>query len=160
MVTAPQTDTRDELAPRLRLAVTRTARRLRQEAGSELGPSGTAALATIERHGPLGPSELARLERMAKPTVTRIVSRLEEAGLIERARDPLDGRCSILSVTAAGSELLRELRARKTAYFARRLSELDDEEVAALERAAEALERMLELDHPTAELRARAGGPA
>lgn len=152
-------DTRDDLAPRLRLAVTRTARRLRQEAGSGLGPSQTAALATIGRHGPLGPSELAERERISKPTTTRVVGHLERAGLVERTRDPLDGRCSILSVAPAGRELLRELRARKTAYFARRLSELGDEDVAALERAVEALERMLEHDHPTAELRARMDGP-
>ena len=158
MATSPSA-TRDELAPRLRLAVTRTARRLRQEAGSGLGPSQTAALATIERHGPLGPSELAERERISKPTATRIVGHLESAGLVARAADPLDGRCSILSITPSGRELLGELRARKTAYFARRLSELGEDDVAALERAAEALERMLEHDHPTAELRARAGGP-
>jgi DNA-binding MarR family transcriptional regulator len=152
------TRSEEELAPRLRLAVTRTARRLRQEGGGELGPTQTAALATIERHGPLGPSELAQLERIAKPTATRVVNRLERAGLIERTRDPLDGRCSILTATAAGTEMLREIRARKTAYFARRLDELDDEDVAALERAVEALERMLEHDHPTAEMRARMGG--
>jgi DNA-binding MarR family transcriptional regulator len=148
----------EELAPRLRLAVTRTARRLRQEGGGELGPTQTAALATIERHGPLGPSELAQLERIAKPTATRVVNRLERAGLVERTRDPLDGRCSILTATAAGTEMLREIRARKTAYFARRLDELDDEDVAALERAVAALERMLEHDHPTAEMRARMDG--
>jgi DNA-binding MarR family transcriptional regulator len=153
-----ETGTEEELAPRLRLAVTRTARRLRQEGGGELGPTQTAALATIERHGPLGPSELAQLERIAKPTATRVVNRLERAGLIERSRDPLDGRCSILTASAAGSEMLREIRARKTAYFARRLDQLDDEDVAALERAVEALERMLEHDHPTAEMRARMGG--
>jgi DNA-binding MarR family transcriptional regulator len=154
----PETRSEEELAPRLRLAVTRTARRLRQEGGGELGPTQTAALATIERHGPLGPSELAQLERIAKPTATRVVNRLERAGLIERTRDPLDGRCSILTATAAGTEMLREIRARKTAYFARRLDELDDEDVAALERAVAALERMLEHDHPTAEMRARMGG--
>src|SRR5688500_13056662 len=87
------------LAPRLRLAITRMARRLRQEAGTDLGPSQVAALATIERHGPLSPSELAERERIKRPTVTRIASNLEGAGLIERVRDPADGRSSILSAT-------------------------------------------------------------
>lgn len=146
-----------QLAPRLRLAITRTARRLRQEAGSDLGPSQTAALATIERHGPLAPSELAERERIRRPTATRILARLEEAGLLERVRDPDDGRCSILSVTREGRELLRRMRARKTAYLARNLSKLDPDDVAALERAAEVLERMLE-DAPAAEHRARGGG--
>src|SRR5919197_2229549 len=96
MVTKLATDesTRDlsGLAAHLRLVITRTARRLRQQAGSDLGPSQTAALATVERHGPLTPSELARMERIQRPTATRIVARLEEAGLVERVADPVDGR--------------------------------------------------------------------
>src|ERR671924_1946745 len=88
-----------ELAARLRLVITRTARRLRQEAGTELSPSQTAALATIERHGPLTPSELAELERVQRPTATRIVARLESEGLVERAADPGDGRSFIVSAT-------------------------------------------------------------
>jgi len=138
------TGTQEELAPRLRWAITRTARRLRQEAGSDLGPSQTAALATIERHGPLSPSELAERERIKRPTATRILRHLEAAGLVVRVRDPEDGRSSILSVTAEGRVLLRRLRARKTAYLAKRLAGLDDEDRRTLERAAELLEGMLE----------------
>jgi DNA-binding MarR family transcriptional regulator len=133
-----------ELAARLRLAITRTARRLRQEAGTDLGPSGASALATIERHGPLAPSELAERERIKRPTVARILARLEQEGLVDRVRDPDDGRASIVSTTARGRALLRRLRARKTAYLASRLGELEPGEVAALRRAAEVLERMLE----------------
>src|SRR5919204_1345267 len=99
-----------ELAASLRLAITRTARRLRQEAGTDLSPSQTAALATIERHGPLTPSELATLEGVQRPTATRIVARLERAGLIERARDPADGRVSLVSASGEGRLLLRKLR--------------------------------------------------
>src|SRR3954453_4838836 len=77
---------REELAPRLRWTITRMARRLRQEAGTDLGPSQVAALATIERHGPLSPSELAQLERIKRPTATRILHHLDEAGLVERVR--------------------------------------------------------------------------
>src|SRR5687767_5980028 len=100
MTTATErAETHPQLAARLRLAIGRTARRLRQEAGADLGPSQMAALATIERHGPLAPSELAKRERIRRPTVTRILGRLEEAGLIDRLRDPTDGRASILSVS-------------------------------------------------------------
>src|SRR3954451_11702503 len=134
----------EELAPRLRWAVTRMARRLRQEAGTDLGPSQVAALATIERHGPLSPSELAQLERIKRPTATRILRHLDEAGLVERVRDPEDGRGAILSITAAGRTHLRRLRARKTAYLATRLDNLDAEDRRTLERAAELLEGMLE----------------
>lgn len=162
MTSAPLTDkspaTRDtDLAPRLRLAVTRTARRLRQEAGSDLGPSQTASLATIERYGPLSPSELAERERIKRPTATRILGHLEGAGLVARVRHPSDGRCSILSITADGEALLRSLRERKTAYLAHHLSDLPPDDVAALSRAADVLERMLE-EHPTAEFRAPVGG--
>jgi DNA-binding MarR family transcriptional regulator len=137
-------DVKEELAPRLRWAITRTARRLRQEAGTDLGPSQVAALATIERHGPLSPSELADRERIKRPTATRIVGHLETAGLVERVRDPEDGRASILNVTSEGRELLKRLRARKTAYLAKRLGALDAEDRRTLERAAELLEGMLE----------------
>jgi DNA-binding MarR family transcriptional regulator len=135
-----------EVAARLRLAVTRTARRLRQEAGPGLSPTLTAALATVERDGPLTPSELAEAERVQRPTATRIVVRLEAAGLVERTRDPHDGRSSLVAATPAGRALLRRVRSRKTAYLAQRMGELDPEDVAALDRAAEILERILEGD--------------
>jgi DNA-binding MarR family transcriptional regulator len=136
-----------ELAARLRLAITRTARRLRQEAGTDLGPSQVSALATIERHGPLAPSELAERERIKRPSATRILARLADAELVERIPDPADGRSAIVSATAQGRELVRRLRQRKTAYLARRMRDLPREDVLALERAAEVLEAILEGGH-------------
>ena len=132
-----------ELPARLRLAITRTARRLRQEAGTSLGPSQAAALATIERHGPLAPSELATRERIKRPTATRILASLTGLGLVDRIPDPSDRRCAIVSINPAGRALLRRLRQRKTAYLATRLRELPAEDVAALERAADVLEDLL-----------------
>src|SRR3954451_2755614 len=140
MQTTSTREVKEELPPRLRWTITRMARRLRQEAGTDLGPSQVAAMATIERHGPLSPSELAERERIKRPTATRIVGHLEEAGLVERVKDPEDGRGSILSVTPAGRAHLRRLRARKTAYLATRLDKLDPEDRRTLERAAELLE--------------------
>src|ERR687886_469612 len=119
-----RTTSTPDLAPRLRLGIARMARRLRQEAGAELSPSQTAALATIERHGPLTPSELAVRERVQRPTVTRVLARLEEAGLVERAADPADRRSSLVSATPAGHALLAAQRERKDAYLARRLARL------------------------------------
>lgn len=133
-----------ELAARLRLVITRTARRLRQEAGTNLGPSQTAALATIERHGPLTPSELAEIERVQRPTATRIVARLEEEGLLERVADPVDRRSFTVGTTAKGRALMQKLRTRKNAYLARRLRGLDAADLATLARSAEILEALLE----------------
>jgi DNA-binding MarR family transcriptional regulator len=144
MATTSSTEIKEELAPRLRWAVTRMARRLRQEAGTDLGPSQVAALATVERHGPLSPSELAKIERIKRPTATRIVGHLEAAGLVERVKDPADGRASILTATAEGRAHLKRLRERKTAYLAQRLDKLDAEDRRTLERAAELMEGMLE----------------
>jgi DNA-binding MarR family transcriptional regulator len=129
------------------MGIVRTARRLRQEAAAEatgLTPTSTAALATIERHGPLTPSELARLERVKRPTVTRTLACLDREGLIARTPDPADGRSSLVRVNAAGRERLRRLRGRKNAYLARRMRDLSAEDLEALERAAQVLERMLE----------------
>ena len=136
-----------ERAAHLRTAIVRTARRLRQEAAAEtsgLTPTSVAALATIERHGPLTPSEIAAIERVKRPTITRTLGCLEREGLIDRAPDPADRRSALVSVNGAGRERLRQLRGRKNAYLARRMRDLSTEEVETLERAAEILERMRE----------------
>jgi DNA-binding MarR family transcriptional regulator len=133
-----------ELAERLRLAVSRTARRLRQEAGGGLSPSLSAALASIDRHGPLTPSELAAREQIQRPTTTRIVDRLVAEGLVERTPDPHDRRCLRLATTAAGRATLRASRRRKTALLVRALDDLGPEDRATLERAAALLEGLLE----------------
>jgi DNA-binding MarR family transcriptional regulator len=132
------------LAAHLRLVITRTARRLRQEAGTDLGPSQLSALASVERHGPLTPSELARIERIQRPSATRIVARLEEAGLVERVADPTDKRSFTVAVNADGRALMNKLRTRKNAYLARRMRGLDEPDLATLDRAAEILEDLLE----------------
>src|SRR3954471_13158078 len=133
-----------DLAHRLRPVLTRLARRMRQEASGDLSPTQGAALATIDCHGPLTPSELAVRERIQRPTATRVLARLEEAGLIERTADPLDRRSSLVSASDAGHALLGTVRDRKDAYLARQLDRLSPEDLAALERAAGILERMLE----------------
>jgi DNA-binding MarR family transcriptional regulator len=140
-----------DCASRLRMVVVRAARRLRQEAAGavgELTPTSAAALATVERHGPLTPSELAEIERVKRPTATRTLRVLGDAGLVERTPDPDDGRSAVVSITAAGRERLRRLRGRKNAYLARRMRDLPAGDLATLERAAEILERVLEDERP------------
>jgi DNA-binding MarR family transcriptional regulator len=134
-------------ASRLRMAIVRTSRRLRQEAAGAAGqltPTAAAALVTVERHGPLTPSELAEIERVKRPTATRTLRVLGEAGLVERAPDPEDGRSALVSITPAGRDRLRRLRGRKNAYLARRMRDLPAGDVETLDRAAAILERILE----------------
>jgi DNA-binding MarR family transcriptional regulator len=140
------TSTRADLATRLRLGITRTARRLRQEAGSELSPTLTSALATIARHGPLTPSELAVREGVQRPTATKLLARLEAPELVVRTADPEDGRSSLVAISPAGLALLQQARTRKDAYLARKLRALSAEERATLRRATEILETMLDED--------------
>jgi DNA-binding MarR family transcriptional regulator len=135
-----------ETASHLRLVINRAARRMRQEAGSELRASSASALTSVELHGPLTPSELAEIERIKRPTATRILRGLEEEALVERTPDPNDGRSALISITGDGRERLRRLRQRKNAYLARRMRDLDPREIATLGRAAEILERLLEGD--------------
>jgi DNA-binding MarR family transcriptional regulator len=157
VATTSRTDSLQQLSVRLRLALTRTSRRLRQESGG-LSPSQSAALASVERHGPLTPSELADHERVQRPTVARLLARLEEDGLVARAPDPRDRRSALITITADGRALLSAARTRKDAYLAQRLRALDDDELDTLDRAAAILERMLEDDPGTSGAAARRGG--
>src|SRR3954468_14001502 len=138
--------TAPELAAVLRPALTRTARRLRQEGGADLSPSLSAALATIARRGPLSPSELAALERVQRPTATRVAARLEELGLVTKPADADDGRVRRLAVSDVGTALLEASRARKDAWLPRGVDRLPAADRLVLARAAALLERLLEED--------------
>jgi len=135
------------------MAITRMARRLRQASGTggEISPTLAAALATIEREGPLTPSALAERERIQRPTATRAVARLQELELVTRTPDPSDARVSHVAITPAGTTLLRRIRSRKNEYLARRLRDLPPEELATLDRAAAILERLLAEERGTAD---------
>lgn len=143
---ADSTSSITDIAAHLRLVITRTARRLRQEVDGDFGPSVVAALATIERFGPLTPSELATREGIQRPSITRIVARLEDAGMIARERDPADGRSCLVVATEAGRAYLHAARSRKDAYLAHRIADLDETDRQTLDRAAVILERLLGLD--------------
>lgn len=141
------------------MAIVRMARRLRQQSGSEgdTSPTLTAALATVEREGPLTPSALADLEGIRRPTATRVLARLETAELVTRTADPGDGRVSHVAITPAGRALLKRIRSRKNEYLARRLRELTPDERTTLADAATVLERLLEEPPPARSGRAASG---
>jgi len=138
----PQGITDDALASRLRLAVARLHRRLRQSAEPGLTISQLSALASIEHDGPLTLGELARTEQVQPPTITSLTGKLEVAGLVGRTIDPIDRRIHRVAVTPAGAKLLARHRKRKNAYLERRLRTLSVDERATLGRAAEIMERL------------------
>lgn len=149
MSSSPTTDrpTPLDLAPQLRLAIVRLSRRLRQEqADPGLSPSMASALSSLERLGPMNLGELAAVEQVAPPTLTRVVSRLEEAGLVTRTIDADDRRIARVEASEAGRRLLLRIRTRKTAFLARRLSRLGEDDRTTLAAALPILERLLEGD--------------
>ncbi len=127
---------------RLRLAVLRLQRQIRQHAKTGVTPSQLSALSTLDRHGPLQPAQLAEHEQIGRSTVTRLARHLETAGLVARRADPADGRCAILELTDAGHELLRASRSRADAFLARRVAALDDADRALIGELADLLERL------------------
>ncbi|HEX4539805.1 MAG TPA: MarR family transcriptional regulator [Acidimicrobiales bacterium] len=133
-----------ELAARLRLAVNRLARRLRHQGETGISPSQLSALATVDRSGPMTLGDLAAVEQVRPPSMTRIVSRLEGGGLVDRQASEQDRRVARVRVTAAGRQLLQRSRTRKDAYLARRLQTLDAADRALMGEAVAVLERILE----------------
>ena len=131
-----------ELAGRLRLAVTRLARQMRQQTDTGLSPTMLATLATVEAAGPLTLGDLAVREQVAPPTITRAVTGLEADGLVVRRVDPGDRRVVHVEVTPSGRRLLERARTRKNAWLARRLRGFAAEDVELLAAAVAALERL------------------
>ena len=138
----PNDDLAPETAARLQMSTTRLARRLRREAGAQLTPSQLSVMASIHRHGTVTLGALAELERVAPPTITRVVAKLEADGLVERTPDPADRRVARVSTTAAGDELVAQARRRKVAWLAERLERLPARDRARIESALDALERL------------------
>ena len=135
-----------EIASRLRLSATRLARRLRQEADSGFTLSQLSALAVIYNHGPLTLGAVAEHERVAPPSITKVVAKLEAEGLVERAPDATDGRVSRVSATPAGRALIEESRRRKTTWLTDRIHQLEPDQQARLADALDALDLLVTLE--------------
>ncbi len=132
-----------ELAARLRLAVGRLHRRIRIDGRESVPPLQLSALVTVEQHGPLRLSELARRESVTAPTMSRVLAALDEQGLVVRAPDPQDARGVLITLSDAGAARLDEVRSHRTALVARRLARLDADQCAVLTAALPALEALL-----------------
>jgi DNA-binding MarR family transcriptional regulator len=129
----------EELAARLRVAVTRLNRKLRQQALAGLSPAQASALGTVNRliNPTLG--ELAAAEQVQPPTVTRLVTSLESAGLVARETD----RVVRVTITAEGRRNLQRIRSLKNAFLTRRLAALDPAEKALAEQLTSLLEHLV-----------------
>lgn len=133
------------VANRLRPVLLKLNRHLRREIHS-LGVTGGQAslLFTIQRQPGIGVRELAALERMSAPGMSKYVGRLEAAGLIEREASDEDRRRIGLRVSAEGERVLRSVKSRRTAWLAARLRGLSEAEVAAVDAAIEPLQQLID----------------
>ena len=144
LVTAPTADA-VTVANRLRPVLLKLNRHLRREIHS-LGVTGGQAslLFTIQRRPGIGVRELAELERMSAPGMSKYVGRLEEAGLIVREPSEEDRRRIGLRVSPEGERVLRSVKSRRTAWLAARLENLSPDELDAVDAALEPLEQLIE----------------
>ncbi|WP_454296077.1 MarR family winged helix-turn-helix transcriptional regulator [Salana multivorans] len=141
MSTSP-TDPIADLASRLRRGVLMTSRRLRSQRSADLTEGQYSALAQLDAHGPAAPSDLAARECVSAPSMTRTVGCLADAGLVERAPHPTDGRQVVVAITEQGREALYATRRRRDAWLATQLDGLPPDELEALGRAADILRRI------------------
>lgn len=135
-----------ETAARLRVAVARLARQLRQHSPGGLSPSQWSALVTVEDHQRLRIGDLADREGVSAPTATRLVASLEEAGLLTRTTDPADRRTAYVALTSDGREKLEWARGVRTASLAQRLSAMPEGDVRRLVELLPLLESMVTYD--------------
>jgi DNA-binding MarR family transcriptional regulator len=121
----------------------RLARRLRLEKSSDaLSMNQLATLGTLNRCGEMTVGELARIERVKPPSMTRTVNSLAEAGLVTRRPHPTDGRQVVVDITPAARQVLDEDRRRRDAWLAQRLAALAPEQRARLRDVAPLLEEL------------------
>ena len=147
MRTQPQTapaPSHEDVAGRLRIAVNRLHRRLRQESLGGLSPAQASALGSVRRLGNPTLGELAAIEQVQPPTMTRIVAALAEAGMVTRVADANDRRSARVRLTPAGERALERVRTRKNAFLVRRLDQLTEDEQRDATELVALLERLLE----------------
>ena len=125
----------------LRLMCMRISRRIRFESSHDVAPHQFSVLCRLEE-APRTPGELAEIERVAKPSMTRTVGALVDRGLVLRQDDPLDGRSVILSLSEEGRRAVRAIRRRRDAWMASRVARLTPEEQDVLARATEILAKV------------------
>ncbi|MBV9485681.1 MAG: MarR family transcriptional regulator [Frankiaceae bacterium] len=132
-----------EAAARLRVAVARLARQLRQSSPGGLSPSQWSALVSIDDYTSLRIGDLAEREGVSAPTATRLVASLEEVGLLARTTDPADRRTAYVSLTEAGKSKLTWAREAASASLADRISSMPEGDYGRLVELIPLLESLL-----------------
>jgi DNA-binding MarR family transcriptional regulator len=132
------------LASSLRMSVMRLGRRLRVErSGDDLTLNQLAVIGTLHRCGPLTPGELASIENVKPPSMTRIVDKLVESALVTRVPHPTDGRQVVVDLTDAARLVIENDRRRRDAWLAQRLGALTPEQRELLRRVAPILDELV-----------------
>jgi DNA-binding MarR family transcriptional regulator len=135
-----------ETPARLRAVVGKLSRRVNSATrGDTMTPSQLSVLGSVARQGPLRLADLADLESLNPTMLSRIVANLDEAGLVHRRNDPDDRRAGLVEVTASGRRTYDRLRAQRAKVLLDGLHELDPRDVAAVEAALPALEKLIEV---------------
>src|SRR5689334_9193345 len=133
----------DELARALREAIQRLNRRVRlTRPVGDLTYGQLSALTSLQLAGALTPRELADVERVQPPTMTKIVGKLEQRGLVARTPHPTDGRQVILAPTEQGRAMYAQFEKLRNEWLADQLTALSAEDRAVLVRAAEILQQV------------------
>jgi DNA-binding MarR family transcriptional regulator len=130
--------------------VHRTALLFRRElvralAGLELSPEQWQLLAILDHAGkPLPQVELVRELLRDKPTVSRILQRMERRGWIAKRGSPADARVTLVALTPSGRRVAREAPGRIQAHFDRKLAFLSEPDLAAAIALLKRLQKGLE----------------
>lgn len=142
-VRRPPAADRMATAAELKLLIGRLARRIRAGHPAGLTTSQLSTVAAVEAHQPVRISDLAAVEDVAVPTMTRLVAGLAERGLVERHPDPADGRSVLVTLSPAGVARLDELRRERTTFLARHIERLSDDDYRKVVAALPALHALV-----------------
>jgi DNA-binding MarR family transcriptional regulator len=133
----------EDVARALLLCVGLLRRRLRQvPVADALTFPQTAALGRLDRGGPAAAADLARQEQITPQSMGATLGELEARGLVNRQRDPDDGRRILLSISATGRRELNRRRNARVEQLAHGLADFTESELAQLAVAAPLIERL------------------
>ena len=127
-----------ELSTQVRLTCQRISRRVRFEGTHEVAPHQFSVMARLA-DGDQTPTQLAEIERVSTPSITRTLNCLQDSGIITRTPHPTDGRQVMVSLTDEGRAIVLRTRQRRDSWMAERLATLDDDRLDIVRQAIEIL---------------------